>query len=150
MQKKHNTRPIPIIWIILSGLFLITLGGCGDTKKPVDSETEEKICHTLSQRQTAIMEKDIELYKSCISLTYKDKKDDFETIIKKMKLNFDFFKKIEFSTSNRTIYLKGDTVKVVQDYKLVAFVNGARKLFQGSEKIFFQEEDGLWRIIKGL
>lgn len=149
MQRKWNRKFTLIICIFLLGFFLVCLKGFF-TKKPIDLNTEEKINHILSLRETAITKKDIELYKNCISIAYRDRKDNYETIIKKMEDNFDFFKKIELSTSNRTIYLQRSIVKLIQDYKLVAFINEDRKLIQGREKIYFKEEDGQWKIIKGL
>ena len=111
---------------------------------------EKAIGLVMFTRERAIREKDIDLYMTCISEDYTDNTDTFDMVKERMHKNFEVFDRIDFSTSDRTVYLEDQTATLVQDYDLVFFVDGKSDRARGKERIFLRREDRGWKIVKGL
>src|SRR3990172_9866305 len=93
--------------------FLIT--HCGDSDR-------NKIEDLLLKRQKAFETKNVNLYMSCISPTYRQEKDGKVVVIEEIKKNFlsnvNLFDQIKVSHYDRSIYNKGEKAVVAQKTKV--------------------------------
>ncbi|MGA1842518.1 MAG: hypothetical protein ACMUIU_18040 [bacterium] len=140
---------VRILTIIYPFLIMAFFTGCGDTYQS-KTEIEKEIRGLLSLREEAMENKDIELYMECISRSYSDKNDTYESIREKMKKNFLAFDRIDFSQYHQTVYFEDDLIMVVQDYELAFIIGGKRDFVRGREKIFLERTGREWKIVKGL
>ena len=134
---RRNLLPLPLLFVIF---FLLA---CAVSE-------ENKIRETLNQREEALRKKDLSLYLSCISKAYQDKDEDFEGLKKRIEGYFKTFDRIEYTSSDRSFFIEGETAKVVQQFHLEVERGGKKNRYSEKEAIFLKKEEGSWKIIKGL
>ena len=117
----------------------------------VDSD-RDKIEDLLSKRQKAIETKNVNLYMSCISPTYRQEKDGKVVGIEQIKKNFlsnvTLFDQIRVSYYDRNIYNADKRVNVSQKTKVDVRLEEDNSRFQLSENIIFEKINGEWKIVK--
>ena len=117
----------------------------------VDSD-RNKIEDLLSKRQKAFETKNVNLYMSCISPTYRQEKDGKVIGIEEIKKNFlsnvTLFDQIKVSHYDRNIYNTDKRVNVSQKIKVDVRLEEDNSRFQLSENIMFEKINGEWKIVK--
>jgi hypothetical protein len=112
----------------------------------------EKIEGVLLKRTKAFETKKLDLYLSCISLNYREKKNGQATGIEELKRNFvsntSIFDQIKISHSNRTIYLNGEKADVTQRTAIEVKLEKEEGRFVFKENIGFEKINGKWLIVK--
>jgi len=111
---------------------------------------EERIHQTLNRREEALQKKDLSLYLACISTAYRDKEEDFSQLQKRMEGYFKTFDQIKYNSWDRSIYVEGDTARVIQQFHLEVEKGGRKNRYPGREALFLKKEGRKWKIIKGL
>ncbi len=111
---------------------------------------EERIHQTLNRREEALQKKDLSLYLACISTAYRDKEEDFSQLQKKMEGYFKTFDQIKYNSWDRSIYVEGDTARVIQQFHLEVEKGGRKNRYPGREALFLKKEGRKWKIIRGL
>jgi ketosteroid isomerase-like protein len=111
---------------------------------------EERIDQTLNRREEAFQKKDLSLYLSCVSSAYRDKEEDYGQLRKRIEGYFKTFDQIKYNSWDRSIYIEGDTAKVIQQFHLEVEKGGRTNRYSGKELLFFEKEGRKWKIIKGL
>jgi ketosteroid isomerase-like protein len=124
-------------------LVLLCLIACQKT----DSE---KIIRILQQREEALQKKDLVLYSSCISKSYKDKNENYEQLKKRIQGYFKSFDRIDYSSWDRSIQFDGESATVTQQFRLEVEKGGSREHYTGREMMFLEREGSDWRITRGL
>ena len=123
--------------------FLIT--HCGDSDR-------NKIEDLLLKRQKAFETKNVNLYMSCISPTYRQEKDGKVVGIEQIKKNFlsnvTLFDQIRVSHYDRNIYNTDKRVNVSQKTKVDVRLEEDNSRFQLGENIIFEKINGEWKIVK--
>jgi len=117
----------------------------------VDSD-RNKIEDLLSKRQKAFETKNVNVYMSCISPTYRQEKDGRVVGIEEIKKNFlsnvTLFDQIKVSHYDRNIYNTDKRVNVSQKTKVDVRLEEDNSRFQLSENIMFEKINGEWKIVK--
>ena len=112
----------------------------------------DKIEDLLSKRQKAFETKNVNLYMSCISPTYRQEKDGKVIGIEEIKRNFlsnvTLFDQIRVSHYDRNIYNTDKRVNVSQKTKVDVKLEEDNSRFQLSENIMFEKINGEWKIVK--
>ncbi len=138
MRKKQL-----ILLLLVLIPFLIT--HCGDSDR-------NKIEGVLSKRQMAFETKNVNLYMSCISPTYRQEKDGKVLGIEQIKKNFlsnvTLFDQIRVSHHDRNIYNADKRVNVSQKTRVDVRLEEDNSRFQLSENIMFEKINGEWKIVK--
>jgi len=111
---------------------------------------EERIHQTLNRREEALQKKDLSLYLACISTVYRDKEEDFSQLQKRMEGYFKTFDQIKYNSWDRSIYVEGDTARVIQQFHLEVEKGGRKNRYPGREALFLKKEGRKWKIIRGL
>jgi hypothetical protein len=111
---------------------------------------EEKIHQILNRREEALRKKDLSLYLSCISKAYRDREEDFSRLQKRMEGYFKTFDQIEYSSWDQSVYLEGETARVIQQFHLGVGKGEEKKQYSGKEALSLKKEGNEWKIIKGL
>ncbi len=104
----------------------------------------------LNRRERALERGDLSLYLSCISKDYQDKEKDFSAVGQKVARSISALKGIEFSFSDRSIYINGEFATVYQKVLLSVDTGGKKKHFSDRERLTLVKEKDGWKIIKGL
>ena len=104
----------------------------------------------MANREQALENKDIDLYMSCISKNYKDNSDTSKTLKLKTEQLFSTYQKIDFSFSNRSIYIKNDSAKLVESYVMSVVSSTGTDYISGQERFTLIKEKNDWKILKGL
>jgi ketosteroid isomerase-like protein len=124
-------------------LVLLCLIAC----QKADSEGVRRI---LQQREEALQKKDLALYLSCISKSYKDKNESYEQLKNRIQGYFGSFSRIDYSAWDRSIQFDGESATVIQQFRLEVEKDGKRHHYTGTEMLFLEKEGRDWRITKGL
>ena len=111
---------------------------------------EERIHQTLNRREEALQKKDLSLYLSCISKTYRDKEEDFGQLQKRIQGYFNTFDQIAYNSWDRSVHIEGDTARAIQQFHLEVEKGGRTNRYSGKEALFLKKEGRKWKIIKGL
>jgi hypothetical protein len=124
---------------------IILLASCGDSdRKGIES--------ILSQRQSALETKNLELYLECISPGYRVEKNgevvDIDALKKQFETNVSLFDDIQISSKDQSIYIEGNTANVAQRTDVKLRIDKDKGAFRLSENLVFEKIDGEWRIIK--
>ncbi|HSE83694.1 MAG TPA: nuclear transport factor 2 family protein [Thermodesulfobacteriota bacterium] len=126
-------------------ILLLVVSSCGKSD-------EEEIEELLSKRQKAFETKNVELYLSCISPEYKQKKDEtvigVEEIKKGFITNVSVFDRIELSPFDRNIYQDGDKAEVFQKVKVNLKIEKEENQFVLREKLGLEKVNGKWFVVK--
>lgn len=126
-------------------ILLLAVSSCGKSD-------EEEIEELLSKRQRAFETKNVELYLSCISLAYKQKKDDavigIGGIKKGFLTNVSVFDQIRLSPFDRSIYQDGKKAEVFQKVKVNLRIEGEENQFVLREKLGLEKVNGKWVVVK--
>ena len=101
-------------------LILLCLVAC----QKADSEGVRQI---VQNREEALQKKDLALYLSCISKSYKDKNEDYEQLKKRIQGYFKTFDRIDYSSWDRSIDVDGERATVVQQFRLEVEKEGKRQ-----------------------
>ncbi len=140
---KKMTRKLPLLALLI----LVLLASCGKSDK---KEIEE----VFQNRKKAFETKNLELYLSCISPNYRDKKKGEIVDIEKLKEDFiesvSTFDQIRLFYSDRTIYPKEDRAEVIQKIVLEVSLNGEQVRLPSKERITLEKIGDRWKIVKGL
>jgi hypothetical protein len=125
--------------------FIILLASCGDSdRKGIES--------ILSQRQSALETKNLELYLECISPSYRVEKNgeviDIVALKKQFETNVSLFDDIQISSKDQSIHIEGNTANVAQRTDVKLRIDKDKGAFRLSENLVFEKIDGEWRIIK--
>lgn len=104
----------------------------------------------MANREQALENKDIDLYMSCISKNYNDNSDTYKTLKLKIEQLFSTYQKIDFSFSNRSIYIKNGSAKLVESYVMSVATSAGTDHIRGQECFTLIKEKNDWKIIKGL
>jgi ketosteroid isomerase-like protein len=110
----------------------------------------EGIRQILQQRAEALQKKDLTLYLSCISKSYKDKNENYEQLKDRIQGYFKSFDRIDYSSWDRTIRVDGESATVIQQFHLEVEKEGRRRQYAGKELLFLEKEGSQWRIMRGL
>ncbi len=117
-----------------------------------ESSDRGKIEDVLSKRKNAFETKNLELYLSCISPSYKEERKGRVIGIEDVKRNFlsnvSLFDQIKTSYSNRTIYYKDAKADVTQKTAVEVKVEKEESHFIMKENIGFEKINGKWKIVK--
>ena len=124
-------------------LVLLCLIACQKT----DSEGIRQI---VQQREEALQKKDLALYLSCISKSYKDKNENYEQLKNRIQGYFKSFDRIDYSSWDRSIQFDGESAAVTQQFRLEVEKAGIRQHYTGREVMFLGREGRDWRITRGL
>ena len=124
-------------------LVLLCLMAC----QKADSEGIRQI---LQHREEALQKKDLTLYLSCISKSYKDKNENYEQLKNRIQGYFKSFDRIGYSSWDRSIQFDGESAAVTQQFRLEVEKGGNRQHYTGREVLFLEKEGRDWRITKGL
>jgi len=124
-------------------LVLLCLIACQKT----DSEGIRQI---VQQREEALQKKDLALYLSCISKSYKDKNENYEQLKNRIQGYFKSFDRIDYSSWDRSIQFDGESATVIQQFRLEVEKDGKRQHYTDREVLFLEKEGRDWRITKGL
>ncbi|HEX9666994.1 MAG TPA: nuclear transport factor 2 family protein [Thermodesulfobacteriota bacterium] len=124
---------------------IILLDSCGNSdRKGIES--------ILSQRQSALETKNLELYLECISPGYRAEKNgeviDLDALKKQFETNVSLFDDIQISSKDQSIYIEGNTANVAQRTDVKLRIDKDKGAFRLSENLVFEKIDGKWRIIK--
>jgi len=124
---------------------IILLDSCGNSdRKGIES--------ILSQRQSALETKNLELYLECISPGYRAEKNgeviDIDALKKQFETNVSLFDDIQISSKDQSIYIEGNTANVAQRTDVKLRIDKDKGAFRLSENLVFEKIDGKWRIIK--
>lgn len=111
---------------------------------------EERIHQVLNRREEALQKKDLSLYLSCISKAYQDRDEDFSRLQDRMEGYFKSFDQIEYASWDRSVYIEGQTARVIQQFHLEVKKGAKKNRYSGKEALFFNKEGREWRIVKGL
>jgi len=122
---------------------LLFLSACGASE-------EEKVHHTLRQREEAFRKKDLSLYVSCISPSYQDKNEDFSRLKGRIEGYFNVFDRIEYTSWDRSVRIDGEDAQVLQEFNLEVDKGGKRNRYSGKEVLYLRREGKEWKIIRGL
>jgi hypothetical protein len=128
-------------------LFFITLfvTSCGDSDR-------KKIEEVLSNRKNAFETKNIDLYMSCISPSYKQETDGKVIGVEEIKRNFlsnvTLFDQIKLSYFDRSIYSGGNRASVTQKARVDVSIENDKSKFQLGENIKLEKINGKWKIVK--
>ncbi|MCI0454387.1 MAG: nuclear transport factor 2 family protein [Candidatus Dadabacteria bacterium] len=138
MRKK-------LLFMFLSIFIISFIASCGDSDR---REIEE----LLSDRKNAFETKNLELYMSCISPSYKQETDGKVIGIEDIKRNFlsnvTLFDQIKLSYFDRNIQSSGDKATATQKTRVDVSIEDDKSKFQISENIGFQKINGKWKIVK--
>ncbi|MDA2918422.1 nuclear transport factor 2 family protein [Desulfobacterota bacterium AH_259_B03_O07] len=119
--------------------------GCGSSDK-------REIGNILSKRQKAFETKDVEIYLSCISPNYEEKKKGevigIDEIKKKFLSNVSLFDSIEINSNDTSIYVQVDKALVAQKTDVRVKIDQDESLFRLDERLGFEKVDGKWLIVK--
>ncbi len=135
MSKGITTA---IVAVFLSGIL-----SCG-------ASPEAQIHKVLDKRKRGLEQKDIELYMSCVSSDYKDGRETYAIIKQKTAGFFEAFDQIELTIEDRSIYVDGDSARVVEKYILTFNVPSGKKMGKAEQLFILRKEKDGWKIIKGL
>jgi hypothetical protein len=126
-------------------ILLFVASSCGKSD-------EEEIEELLSKRQRAFETKNVELYLSCISPEYKQKRDDTVTGVEEIKKGFitnvSVFDRIKLSPFDRNIYQDGDKAEVFQKVKVNLRIEKEENQFVLREKLGLEKVNGKWFVVK--
>ncbi len=131
--------------LLLVLLSLILTLGCSATA--VDRQAVEAVA---IKRQQALVNRDITLYLSIISLAYNDKGKDFATEKKELEANFRAYDRIGYRSIERRIEVSGTTATVSGKYRLTITSRGNEISLEGEERLRLAKEVDGWKIIGGL
>ena len=136
-------KNLSLIFSVFILLLLITSCGGSDRKEIED---------VLSKRKKAFETKNLELYLSCISPTYREEKNGHVIGIEEVKRNFlsnvSVFDQIKISYSDRTIYHKGERADVAQKTAVEVRMEKEEGHFLLKENLGLEKIKGRWRIVK--
>ena len=124
-------------------LVLICLFAC----QKADSEGIREV---LQQREEALQKKDLALYLSCISRSYKEKNEDYEQLRNRIEGYFKTFDRIDYSSWDRSIQVDGESATVTQQFRLEVEKEGKRHQYAGKELLLLDKEGSHWKIMRGL
>jgi outer membrane lipoprotein-sorting protein len=137
-----RTKRVIILFLVFIPFIVIH---CGNSDR-------NKIEDVLSKRQRAFETKNVELYMSCISPTYRQEKNGkvigFEEIKRNFLTNVSLFDQIKVSHYDRNIYNKGKRADAAQKTRVEVRIEEDNSRFQLSENIVFEKINGEWKIIK--
>lgn len=126
-------------------ILLLVASSCGKSD-------EEEIGELLSKRQKAFETKNVELYLSCISPEYNQKKGDMvigvEEIKKGFITNVSVFDRIKLSSFDRDIYRDGDKAEVFQKVRVNLRIEKEENQFVLREKLGLEKVNGKWFVVK--
>jgi hypothetical protein len=111
---------------------------------------EERIHQTLNRREEALQKRDLSLYLSCLSKAYQEKDEDFDRLQSRIGGYFKTFDRIEFNHWDRTIYIEGETARVIQQFHLEVERGGKKNRYSGKEALVLKREGRNWKITRGL
>ena len=124
---------------------LIFVLACGN---PQNSEIEE----ALNLREKALETNDLDLYMTLISPDYKEERAGKMLGPGDIKKNFTdtypIFHTLEISSTDRSIYLKGNQAEVFQINRAEATINDEKSVFKVQEKIVLEKIGDKWLIVK--
>jgi hypothetical protein len=131
-----------LTFVLLYTSFFISCGSSG--KKEIEE--------VLSKRESAFETKNLELYLSCISPTYREEKNGKTIGIEEIKKNFlsnvSIFDQIQISHFDRNIYERGQEAQVVQKTKVRVRIGKDESSFLISENLNLKKIQGRWKIVK--
>jgi ketosteroid isomerase-like protein len=130
-------------FLVLGLIFLSLLFAC-------QPSVEEQVRQVLDQRGEAFKKRDLSLYLSCISKDYQDQAGDRDQLQKRMELYFKTFERIDFDHWDRSIQIEGDTVTVVQQFRLEVVKGEKTNHYSGKEAFLLRKEGKRWMIARGL
>jgi hypothetical protein len=124
---------------------VLLLDSCGNSdRKEIES--------VLSQRESALETKNLELYLECISPGYRVDKNgeviDIDKLKKQFETNVSLFDDIQISSKDQSIYIEGNTANVAQRTDVKLRIDKDKGAFRLSENLVFEKIDGKWTIIK--
>ncbi len=111
---------------------------------------QENITQTMQHREEGFNRKDIELYMSAFSPAYNDGEKTYADIKAEAEENFQVFKRLEYKTMARSIYLDGSQARVVQKYVFSFQTPNAKKTVKGDEAFLVKNESQGWKIVSKL
>ena len=121
---------------------LLSFSACTDFEK-------NKIDHLLEQRNASISKKNIALYTSLLSQTYR--KNTGHEAIQNMQHIFSSFDKIKMISRDRIIQIISDDKAICeQTYVLKVFADNEWRQMVKREQLKFVREHGNWKINSGL
>lgn len=136
-------KNLSLIFSVFILLLLITSCGSPDRKEIED---------VLSKRKKAFETKNLELYLSCISPSYREEKNGQVIGIEEVKRNFlsnvSIFDQIKISYSDRTIYHKSERADVAQKTAVEVRIEKEEGHFLLKENLGFEKIKGRWKIVK--
>ncbi len=134
-----------LLFLFLSFFIPFLIISCGDSDK-------KEIEGVLSQRENAFETKNVNLYMSCISPTYRQEKDGKVIGIEEIKKNFlsnvTIFDQIKLSYFDRNIYNSGEKANVTQKTRVDVTIEDDKSKFQLNENLAFEKVNGKWKIVK--
>ncbi len=124
-------------------LVLLCLLAC----QKVDSEGIRQV---LQRREEALQKKDLALYVSCLSKSYKDKNENYDQLKNRIDGYFKTFDRIDYSSWDRSIQVDGESATVIQQFRLEVEKEGKRHQYAGKELLLLDKEGSHWKIMRGL
>ena len=144
MSQRQSYTLIKLMIFVLT--ITAMLSAC-ERGKP-DRAEMEKVKQVMEMRQTAIHNKDIELYKQAIFPGYSDGGVKYDGIIADMEAKFKNYEKIEFTFQRSTVDMDMNSARMVGQISYKA--TGMEKPVYARERTIFRRVDGKWMISAGL
>lgn len=136
-------KNIKLFFIFYIGILLF-LNSC--------ASDEKKLERILTEMIQAVNEKDLELYLSFYSKDYWDSEKiiRYQDIAGMLVNIFDSWQDIKLEIYEKSIYISGDTARVVQNFFIEGNLKGVKKAFSGKKESIFQKDSSrTFKVING-
>jgi len=139
-------RFVRVVYIAVM-LLSVIVAACSSNNDSRDQDLVD-IRKVLEQRNNAIENKDLSLYKSLIFPEYFDGGASLEQILSEMEYAFKQHETIAFTYQKSPVEFQMNTARVVQ--RIIYRVAGEEKGRHGHERLILRKLDGKWIISGGI
>ncbi len=115
-----------------------------------DQKDHHAVEVVLMQRQQALCKKDLNRYRSLLSLDYLDKNQNYTLKTNELESNFAVFDKIDYRSDGYKIHIKDAQGTVSGHYRMKITIGHREMKMEGEENLLLRKESGGWKIVAGL